>query len=272
MANHALTVPLFHRHYGARDNPPLVILHGLLGSSRNWQTVAKSLAEQFSVFALDLRNHGESPHADAMDYPALAEDVRAWLDAQGLEKAHLLGHSMGGKTAMLAAVRWPERLASLTVVDIAPRSYESHHRVEFAAMNGFDIGAVASRQEAEEALAAQGVHDWAMRQFLLTNVRRDDTGGAVRYAWSINLPVLSRAVSELCVNPLAPDAHYAGPVLFVRGGKSNFMRDDDTADIQRHFPRAAVLVLPNAGHNPHIDARELFATVVQGFLARRAAE
>ena len=132
------TVPLHFRHFGDVSLSPAVLLHGLLGASRNWQTVARELAGGFSVYALDLRNHGESPHAEEMDYAVLAEDVRAFLERENLPPVHLLGHSMGGKVAMAVAARWPERVAELTVVDIAPKAYSSLHREEFAARAGVE--------------------------------------------------------------------------------------------------------------------------------------
>jgi len=137
---------LFHRDLGGVGRPPLVILHGLLGSSRNWQAVGADLAPGFHVFALDLRNHGRSPHADEMTYPAMVDDVLGWLDAQGLTRVTLMGHSLGGKVAMLLACRHPDRVERLVVVDIAPKDYPAHaDRAEFAAMNALPLAALRSR-------------------------------------------------------------------------------------------------------------------------------
>ena len=172
---------LFHRDLGGAGKPPLVILHGMLGSSRNWQTAGRDLAERFHVLALDLRNHGASPQADDMSYSAMIDDVRAWLDAQGFTKVTLLGHSMGGKVAMLLACRHPERVERLIVVDIAPKDYRwVAHRAEFAAMNELDLAHLKSRAEAELKFEAR-VDDWAMRKFLTTNLERDAEG---RWCWS----------------------------------------------------------------------------------------
>ena len=154
---------LFHRDLGGAGRPPLVILHGFLGSSRNWQTAGADLASRFHVCALDLRNHGASPHADAMSYAAMAADVAAWLDARAAGPVTLVGHSMGGKVAMLLACRGPERVGRLVVVDIAPRDYSAaRHQAEFAAMNGLDLASLRSRADAERDLEA-AVPDWAMR-------------------------------------------------------------------------------------------------------------
>ena len=247
-------VPLKSRHFGGEGNPPLVILHGLLGSSRNWQTVGRELAARFDVHALDLRNHGASSWCDEMAYPALAADVAAWMDAKGFRTAHLLGHSMGGKTAMRFAMDFPGRLLSLTVVDIAPRDYEWHHRTEFAAMLALDLGAIGDRREADAALTV-GVPDWAMRQFLLTNLARRDDG---RFAWEVNLRSLSDALPVISASSLAPGEVFAGPTLFVKGGKSGFVRPEDFSVIRAHFPNAVLAELPASGHNPHIEDRAAF--------------
>ncbi|MDR2982512.1 MAG: alpha/beta fold hydrolase [Puniceicoccales bacterium] len=260
-------VLLKHRHFGEKGRTPLVILHGLLGSSRNWQTVARDLVDDFSVYALDLRNHGESPHSSEMNYAALAADVCAWLDREGLGAVHLLGHSMGGKTAMVLATRYPERLTSLTVVDIAPKDYDSHHRLEFDAMNAMNIDGIHSRKEADDALEKLGVKDWAMRQFLLTNLVRNDTEGTdnsqASYRWLIDLPSLTKALPVLVKNPLANGACFQGPTFFIRGEKSDFIHDADIPSIHRYFPNAKILNLANSGHNPHIEDREHFAALLK---------
>jgi esterase len=137
---------LFHRDLGGAGRPPMIILHGILGSSRNWQTAGGDLAAHYHVFAMDLRNHGASPHAAEMSFAAMADDVRAWMDTQGLPRAALLGHSMGGKVAMLFACRHPERVDRLVVVDIAPKDYASPgQRAAFAAMNELDLNGLRSR-------------------------------------------------------------------------------------------------------------------------------
>ena len=162
---------------------------------------------------------------------------------------------------MRLAVDQPGRLASLTVVDIAPRDYGWHHREEFAAMGALDLGGIADRKEADAALAA-GVTDWPMRQFLLTNLSRREDG---RFAWDINLPVLTAALAHLSATPLAPGEVYAGPTTFVLGGKSAFVHARDHAGILGHFPAARLVTLPDSGHNPHIEDRANFvAALVRG--------
>ncbi|MEY3774620.1 MAG: hypothetical protein RLZZ129_1400 [Verrucomicrobiota bacterium] len=250
-----MPVPLFHRDLGGAGRPPLVILHGLLGSSRNWQTAGRDLSAHYHVHALDARNHGGSPHAEPMDYPAMAADVLAWLDAQGLARVTLLGHSMGGKTAMLLACRQPERVERVIVVDIAPKPYRwVSHRAEFAAMNELDLATLGSRAEAETKFEAR-VPDWAMRKFLATNLERAPAGG---WRWLVNLPVITAALATLEDNPLAAVDRYAGPADFIVGGRSAYVEPGDHAGIREHFPAARIDVLPDCGHNPHMEAREAF--------------
>ena len=253
-------IQLFHRDFGGAGNPPLVILHGLLGSSRNWQTAGAALAEKFHVFALDLRNHGSSPHAEEMTYAAMMADVLAWMDVLGQRRCALLGHSLGGKVAMLLACRHPERVDRLIVVDMAPKDYPpQRHGAEFAAMNELDLSCVHSRGEAERRFEAR-VADWAMRKFLSTNLAHD--AGSGRWRWQINLPALTRALPELEKNPLAPADRYDGPALFVVGEKSRYILPEDHETICRHFPAAQIEILAGAGHNPHMEAREKFVRSV----------
>jgi pimeloyl-ACP methyl ester carboxylesterase len=256
-----MSVPLFHRELGSTGSAsapsaglPIVILHGLLGSSRNWQTVGADLAGAGRVAALDLRNHGRSPHAPEMTCAAMADDVIAWLDAQRIERAVLLGHSLGGKVAMLLACRHPARVARLLVVDIAPKDYHSSaHRAEFAAMAELDLEHLASRAEAELRFEAR-VPDWAMRKFLTTNLERAEGG----WRWVVNLPVLTASLPEIERNPLAESDHFNGPARFIVGGRSRYVQPADEAEIRRHFPAAEIVGLADCGHNPHIEARGPF--------------
>lgn len=259
-------VNLFHRDLGGAGRPRLVILHGLLGSSRNWQTVGRELADTFHVQALDLRNHGGSAHAEPMEYEAMVEDVVGWLDAQAEgARVTLLGHSMGGKVAMLLACRHPERLRQLIVVDIAPRDYHSEaHRGEFAAMNELRLEELHSRAEAELRFEAR-VPDWAMRKFLTTNLERTEDG---RWRWLINLPVLTDALPVLERDALRETDRFGGPTLFVAGGKSRYVTAADHAAVRRHFPAAEIVTMPEAGHNPHMETREAFVALIKAHTAQ----
>jgi len=236
----------------------------MLGSSRNWQTAGRGLAAAFHVLAPDLRNHGLSPHAQPMTYAAMEADLVAWLAARGLDRVNLVGHSMGGKVAMLFACRQPSRVEKLVVVDIAPIDYHwVGHREEFAAMNELDLRTLKSRAEAEARMEAR-VPSLALRKFLLTNLERTDSGG---WKWLIDLPILTAALANLERNSLGPDDRFSGPTLFLTGGKSNYVQPTALPAIRRHFPAAQQVAIPEAGHNPHMDARETFVRHVLEFLA-----
>ena len=254
-----LMLDLFFRDLGGEGLPPLVILHGLLGSSRNWQTAGKDLAARYHVFALDLRNHGSSPHAPSMTYPELVDDVVAWIGAHRLEKPTLMGHSLGGKVAMALACRKPQLISKLVVVDIAPKDYRwEAHRAEFAAMNELDLGSLGSRAEAEMRFEAR-VSDWAMRKFLTTNLERSDANA---WSWAINLPVLTEALPFLEKSSLQPGEHYDGPSTFILGGKSRYVLPQEQGLITERFPQAKIEVIPESGHNPHLEARSRFVSMV----------
>lgn len=252
-------IVLAHRDFGAAGNPPLVILHGLLGSSRNWQTVGRDLAARFHARALDLRNHGASPHADDCGFGAMMDDVLGWLDREGIARTTLLGHSLGGKVAMLLACRHPDRVERLFVVDIAPRNYLSQaHRAEFAAMNELDLATLQSRGEAELRFEGR-VPDWSMRKFLATNLDRTEAGG---WRWMVNLPALTDALPLIERDSLTEGDRFGGPTHFILGGKSRYVLPTDEGKIRRHFPHATLTSLPDAGHNPHMENREQFVKTV----------
>jgi len=212
-------LPLIVRELGGAGTP-LVVLHGLLGSSRNWQSAGVALAERgHRVLAPDLRNHGSSPWGDDCSYAALSADVIALLDRLALGPVHLVGHSMGGKVAMRLVMNRPDLVARLTIVDIAPRAYSDRVRVEFAAMNSLDL---------------------------------------VSVGWTVNREALTNSLPEILGNPLSAGEVWNGPTRFLRGGKSNYIRDEDAATIRAHFPQADVVTLPDSGHNPHFEARAGF--------------
>ena len=255
-------VTLSHRELGGAGLPPLILLHGMLGSSRNWQSAGTDLAAHFHVFALDLRNHGRSPHAGSMTYPEMMDDVLGWLDAQGLARVTIVGHSMGGKVAMLLACRHPERVERLVVVDIAPKNYFwPAHRQSFAAMNELNLEDMHSRAEAEMRFEAR-VPSWPMRKFLTTNLERTPDGA---WFWQINLPVLTTALPVLEQNPLAGADMFGESTLFLAGEKSNYIEPEDHVVVHTHFPAAAIRVISGCGHNPHMEARAEFVRAVLEF-------
>ncbi len=259
-------VELQHRYWGETPGKAdVLLLHGLLGSSRNWQGVGNKLSRHCNVAALDQRNHGTSPHHTSMTYPSLAMDVIGWLDKMEIEKIHLVGHSMGGKVGMYLACRYPQRISSLTVVDIAPRAYPPRWEKEFAAMQRMPVQHFSRRSEAEEWLA-QDVHDWAFRKFLVSNLEREDSGG---FRWMVNLDILQAALPNL-FNQVPDDGQqYTGPVLYMRGEHSRFVADSDFSMIRGFFPKVQLKTIPDAGHNVHFDQAELFVQSLLGIVLSR---
>jgi len=240
---------------------PLVLLHGLLGSSDNWLGVAPALAKHFHLFIPDLRNHGQSPHSAAMDYRLMAGDLRELLDTQGLPFAHLLGHSMGGKVGMELALRSPDRVRTLIVEDMAPRAYKPVHNVIFSALVSLDLNAFQSRQQIEDALAPT-IHSVVMRRFLLKSLGRDQAG---KFYWKINLQGVADNYPHLN-EPINSDVPFQKPTLFIRGGKSNHIFPSDEPMIHKLFPKSVVQTIPEAGHWVHGDAPQEFIECVFNFL------
>lgn len=243
------------------EGPALLVLHGLFGTLDNWQTLAKQWATHQTVYLLDARNHGRSPHTDHIDYPAMAADVLAFMDAQGLAMADLLGHSMGGKTAMEFALRYPQRVNQLVVVDIAPKAYPPGHDDVFAGLMAIDPTRLSSRQEAEAILETK-VADSGVRQFLLKNLSRTPAGP---FEWKMNLPVLSRDYPQILAN-ISATGVYSGPALFIRGERSGYVAPTDEATIRQYFPQATVATVAGAGHWVHAEAPAALLALTQQFL------
>ena len=254
---------LFHREFGDSTKSPLLVLHGLLGSSRNWQGAGSDLGEHFHVHCLDLRNHGKSPHAFPHSYDAMRDDVIEWMKGRGIESGHLLGHSMGGKLAMKIACENPERVRRLVLVDIVPKRYPRSHDSEYDAMNAIDLEKLGSRKEADELLE-KAVPDWGKRQFLLTNLSRRKEGPG--FCWVANIKALEANQREIEGSPLGPEDRFEGETLFVMGGKSKYSEPSDYPGLSRYFPNCVVEVMEESGHNPHFEFREDFVSRVAKFL------
>ena len=246
------------------DGEPLLILHGLFGSLQNWAWHSKKFAEHFAVTALDMRNHGASPHDDGMNYQLMAQDVLEFMDDHHVECAHVLGHSMGGKVAMQLALMAPERINRLVIADVAPVHYggeRGEHDEIFEGLCAIDLDTLGSRADADTQLATY-VSDEVVRQFLLSNLVRADSAG---FRWRINLPVLKESYPELRQAPLA-DKPYSGEVLFVRGDLSDYILPSHRDEVLRLFPKANVKTITQTGHWLHAEKPETFNRIVSDFL------
>jgi esterase len=255
-----MAIQLAATEYG--EGSPVAILHGLFGSGRNWRSIAQQLAAHHRVLALDLRNHGASPWADGMSYREMVEDVRASLRGRGIEHAALLGHSMGGKVAMLAALLHPSAVDRVIVVDIAPVPNPPTLLAYVRAMRSTDLRGVTRRSDVDARLAA-AIPDAAERAFLLQNLVIEEG----KADWRLNLEAIEREFPQILDFPHPPaEVAYRGPTLFVAGANSTYIRPADEAAIQRLFPQARIMRIEGAGHWVHAEQPRAFLQAVEPFL------
>ncbi len=250
---------LHHRVYGS--GAPLFVLHGLLGCSDNWHSVARALGRRFTVVVPDLRNHGRSFHHESFTYAELMDDVVRLMSRFGVTQAPVIGHSMGGKLAMNLALTQPERVARLIVVDIAPRSYPPLHTEILTAMLGANLATAKRRSDVEAQLAAC-VPDARIRQFLLKNLARRRRGG---FRWRANIASLQRHYAHV-LDAQQSGTPFTQPTLFLRGGRSDYIESGDLDGIVALFPKAVVETVTKAGHWVHADTPEAFVRAVLTFL------
>jgi len=244
---------------------PLILLHGLFGSSDNWLGVASKLAQNFHLFLVDLRNHGQSPHSDETSFSLMAADVVEFMDAQKLDRANVLGHSLGGKTAMQLALDFPSRAEKLIVVDIALRAYSpSEHEKIFQALLALDLKKFQTRTQLEEALASE-IPDLSLRRFLLKNLKTPASPDS-SFTWKMNLSGLFKNYPKI-YEPIIARTPFPGPALFLRGGKSRYVLDSDIPQIQTLFPHSKIEMITQAGHWVHADAPEEFMFHISAFLS-----
>jgi|GEM_PF-196776 len=239
---------------------PIIILHGLFGSLDNWQTLANRFSSDFQVFTLDLRNHGKSEHSSTHSYKSMTEDIKEFILDHDLENIILIGHSMGGKTAMLFANTYPEFLEKLVVVDIGVKGYPPHHTEILKGLNAIPQGEFDSRSAADEILIKH-VADFSTRLFLLKNLTRDQNKKLI---WKMNLPVLENTLLDIC-SEIKIDPIYL-PTLFIRGENSNYILEEDFDSLEEKFPYMEMITAENAGHWVHAEAPELFYESVLAFI------
>lgn len=255
------TVDLYHNEYG--EGPPLLILHGLFGESGNWHSLSRNVfAKDFTVYALDLRNHGQSPHSERFDLPSMAADIEKFYEHHALREAYVMGHSMGGKVAMELALTDPGLVGKLVVVDVAPKAYPPYHQDILDALQSLEPSTIESREEADEALA-EHIASKPIRQFLLKNLSYDSDSET--YSWQLNLDAIAKNYDSINVG-LESNRAYEGPTLFVRGEKSHYIGDDDMDHIRSLFPHARVETVAGAGHWLHSEQPEEFSQIVTDFL------
>lgn len=243
--------------------PPLLLLHGLFGSWENLGTLARGLAEAFEVHALDLRNHGRSPHTESMSYPLMALDVLAYMAEQGLTQVYLLGHSMGGKTAMQVALAEPGKILGVVVLDIAPVTYPPGHVNILEGLRTLPLNEISSRQEADLHLKPF-VPELPVRSFLLKNLIKVGEQG---FAWRMNLRAIDQHYNEIRVG-VTSETPYEGAVLFIKGGQSDYIERLHQTQITRLFPAADLRVVPQTGHWLHAEKPDTVLQVCLRFLLR----
>ena len=250
---------LYARQQG--NGTDIISIHGLFGSQENLGAINRQLAEEFTVHGVDVRNHGRSPHSDEMNYKLMAGDIIEYMDAQGIEKAHLLGHSMGGKIAMKTALDYPERVENLAVMDIAPVQYKvRRHDDVFAGLFAVNLEQLQKRSDADKTIA-EYVQEPAIRSFLLKNLYRNEQDG---YSWRMNLEAIHTHYLEI-LDGQSADGAFAGETLFLKGGDSDYIQTEHREEVLRHFPNVSMREIASTGHWLHAEKPELVARTLKRF-------
>lgn len=243
------------------EGRPVIIMHGVFGSLDNWFTVGKKLAENFEVYLLDLRNHGDSFYDNEFTYEAMANDLVNFIESEHVDNPIIIGHSMGGKVAMKFAVNFPQLFEKLIVVDIAPRAYPPHHQQILKGLQSIDLKNLRSRKDADDQLS-EYIPDLGVRQFLLKNLTRDSENN---FKWKINLPVIAEKIENIgdgLEDRMASDK----PTLFIRGENSDYISPDDSISIISFFPNSEIKTVKNAGHWVHAENPEELIRLVEEFI------
>jgi esterase len=253
---------LHYQSYGDQDDAPLLILHGLFGSSDNWKSIAKLLSQHYWVITVDLRNHGLSFHADAMSYELMAEDINNLLSELNITKAVFIGHSMGGKVVMKLGLLFPEKFAKQIIVDMSPRVYIDQHMHIIDALRSVDLTKVGSRSEADRLLSEK-IKEKSVRQFLLLNLKTDKSNV---FFWKINLESLHNNYQQLLENIVSEQDTISIPSYFIRGGQSDYITDNDRVEIKKNFQHVEIITIEHVGHWIHAEAPTVFLQTVNEIL------
>ncbi len=258
---------LFYRKKGEAGEP-LIILHGLYGSGDNWMSIAQRFSNKYTVYLVDQRNHGRSPHTDEMDYNLLTDDLVHFLDKHKIEKTIIIGHSMGGKTAMWFGFKYPERINRLVIVDIAPKTYEMTaanvkvHRMIISALKSTKPETAISRKEIEERLNSR-IPNPQLSRFLLKNIERSNDG---IYRWRLNINSIDKNLRNIMDGFSGLNSPVTVPALFVKGELSNYISSEDRSTIETLFPNSETITIPKAGHWLHAQQPEIFINIISEFL------
>ncbi|GBF37515.1 alpha/beta fold hydrolase [Leptospira johnsonii] len=258
-------VKLFFKEYPPKETAtlttPILILHGLFGSSKNWVSVSDFLSHYSKVYSLDLRNHGDSPHSSEHSLSAMAEDIKEFIEDRRLKKVILLGHSMGGLVSMTFALRYPEMVEDLIIQDIAPRDYEFKYEGELAVLRT-DLSTFKNRQEIDSA-TSKFVTNPFIRNFLLMNLDRTESGG---YRWKLNVEAISNSKNMFQSEFSGTDKQYSGKVIFIIGGDSEYFRTSDKIVCLEYFPNAKFETIPGGDHYIHFTKAEEFRKILTSFM------
>jgi len=245
------------------EGQPLIILHGFFGMGDNWKTLANRFAKKYQVHVVDQRNHGRSFHSDEFSYELMVEDLLYYINYHKLNNVHLLGHSMGGKTVMLFAVEYPEKVDKIIIADIAPRFYPPHHHTIIDALNAVDFDRIKSRNDID-LIFKKYIPESGIRQFLAKNIYRKSRD---EFAYRFNLECLTECFDEVGVG-LPPIAQFYGEVLFLKGENSGYISEEDENLIVTNFPKSEIMVVKNAGHWLHAENPEDFYNYIIEFLEK----
>jgi esterase len=255
------TIQLNYETQGS--GPSVVLLHGLFGDLDNLKSLGRALQHDYQVIYVDLRNHGNSPHTPSMNFAEMAADLQQLLSSLKLDAVHLIGHSLGGKVAMEFALRYPKQALSVVAADIAPVAYKANHVAILEALSALDLTTLRTRKEADQALA-KSIDNVGIRQFLLKNLRHD----ADTFCWRLNLAALQH--NYLTLTGAVTDGCYTGPILFIKGGASDYLIADHEAAIKQRFNTVELKVIEGAGHWLHAEKPQIFNRLVTAFLAQHS--
>ena len=250
-------MPLHFKKTG--EGAPVVLIHGLFGSLENLGAIARFLSKQFTVFSLDLPNHGKSLHTDSTDLNSMCMLVKSWMEEHNLDSAHILGHSLGGKVAMELALNFPRCVDRLVVIDIAPVTYPARHNDVFGGLLSFDPNSIESRHEADAHLR-EHVEESAVRSFLLKNLVKVESG----FEWRMNLPVIHQAYQNL-ISENRTEREFLGEVLFLKGANSDYIQKAHREAIESRFPNTSLKVIDNTGHWLHAEKPEIVSKIITRF-------